>query len=190
MLFNVSKCSLHSGPKPVSYTHLDVYKRQLYSFTGYMPKWGMITGVRPAKTASELSQSGYSDNKIIEYFENRFYVSHQKALLALNVSKAEREILLTNSPLDVSLYIGIPFCPTRSPYCSFTSYPIDKYSKKADEYINKLAEDVYKRQGVFCVPGSVFGSLGEGYVRVALVQDVEGMKKVVESIKNSGIIKK
>lgn len=50
--------------------------------------------------------------------------------------------------------------------------------------------ELIDKAGVFCVPGSVFGSLGEGYVRVALVQDVEGMKKVVESIKNSGIIKK
>ena len=132
----------NADEKEIKHIVKEAVFKALYSFTGYMPKWGMITGVRPAKTASELSQSGYSDNKIIEYFENRFYVSHQKALLALNVSKAEREILLTNSPLDVSLYIGIPFCPTRCLYCSFTSYPIDKYSKKADEYINKLAEEL------------------------------------------------
>ncbi len=58
-----------------------------------MPKWGMITGVRPAKTASELSAEGMSDKDILEYFKKRFYVSDKKALLALNVSKAEREIL-------------------------------------------------------------------------------------------------
>ena len=46
------------------------------------------------------------------------------------------------------------------------------------------------KAGVFCVPGSVFGSLGEGYVRFALVHNVEGMKKIVESIKNSGILEK
>ncbi len=55
---------------------------------------------------------------------------------------------------------------------------------------NDFVLELIDKAGVFCVPGSVFGSLGEGYVRVALVQDVEGMKKVVESIKNSGIIKK
>ena len=38
-------------------------------FTGYMPKWGMITGVRPAKTASELSAEGMSDKDILEYFK-------------------------------------------------------------------------------------------------------------------------
>ncbi len=55
---------------------------------------------------------------------------------------------------------------------------------------NDFVLELIDKAGVFCVPGSVFGSLGEGYVRMALVQDVEGMKKVVESIKNSGIIKK
>ena len=53
--------------------------------------------------------------------------------------KAERKILDLNGPNDISLYIGIPFCPTRCLYCSFTSYPIDIYAKKADEYIEKLA---------------------------------------------------
>ena len=55
---------------------------------------------------------------------------------------------------------------------------------------NDFVLELIDKAGVFCVPGSAFGSLGEGYVRIALVQDVEGMKKVVESIKNSGIIKK
>ena len=55
---------------------------------------------------------------------------------------------------------------------------------------NDFVLELIDKAGVFCVPGSVFGSLGEGYVRVDLAQDVEGMKKVVESIKNSGIIKK
>ncbi len=132
----------NADEKEIKHIVKEAVFKALYSFTGYMPKWGMVTGVRPAKTASELSQSGYSDKEILDYFENRFYVSRQKALLALNVSKAERDILLTNSNLDASLYIGIPFCPTRCLYCSFTSYPIDKYSKKADEYINKLAEEL------------------------------------------------
>ena len=111
-------------------------------FTGYMPKWGMITGVRPAKTASELSAEGMSDEEILEYFKKRFYVSDKKALLALNVSKAEREILASNTDKDLSVYIGIPFCPTRCLYCSFTSYPIDRYAKKADLYIEYLAKEL------------------------------------------------
>lgn len=54
---------------------------------------------------------------------------------------------------------------------------------------NDFVLELIDKAGVFCVPGSVFGSLGEGYIRIALVQNVEGMKKVVEAVKNSGIIK-
>ena len=55
---------------------------------------------------------------------------------------------------------------------------------------NDFVLELIEKAGVFCVPGSVFGSLGEGYVRFALVHNVEGMKKIVESIKNSGILEK
>ena len=111
----------------------------LSEYTGYVPKWGMITGVRPAKTAGELLEAGMNDEDIIKYFTEGYKTSYQKAALALNVYKAERKILDLNGPNDISLYIGIPFCPTRCLYCSFTSYPIDIYAKKADEYIEKLA---------------------------------------------------
>ncbi|MCJ7857043.1 coproporphyrinogen dehydrogenase HemZ [Lachnospiraceae bacterium NSJ-143] len=114
----------------------------LSKFTGYTPKWGMITGVRPAKTASELSAEGLSDREILEYFTGRFRVSEDKAALALKVSRAEKEILEENRPEDMSIYIGIPFCPTRCLYCSFTSYPIDRYAKKADEYIAALSREL------------------------------------------------
>ena len=108
----------------------------LSGFTKYTPKWGMLTGVRPAKLAGELLKSGMGYNEVIECFKQKFYTSHQKAELALNIYNAEREILLRNKPNDISIYIGIPFCPTRCLYCSFTSYPID-YSK-ADKYIECL----------------------------------------------------
>ena len=49
--------------------------------------------------------------------------------------------------------------------------------------------ELIDKSGVVCVPGSEFGSLGEGYVRFALVHNVEDMKKIVQAIKESGIIK-
>ncbi len=112
----------------------------LSGFTKYTPKWGMLTGVRPAKLAGELLKSGMGYNEVIECFKQKFYTSHQKAELALNIYNAEREILLRNKPNDISIYIGIPFCPTRCLYCSFTSYPIDY--NKADKYIECLEKEL------------------------------------------------
>lgn len=67
----------------------------------------------------------------------------------------------------------------------FAWAPLPKGYTNSNDFVLELID----KAGVFCVPGSVFGSLGEGYIRIALVQNVEGMKKVVEAVKNSGIIK-
>jgi len=110
--------------------------------TGYWPKWGMLTGVRPAKAARELIEAGKNYEMVMEYFTEKYLVNPKKAALAYTVAVSESEILKKNKPEDISIYVGIPFCPTRCLYCSFTSYPIDRYEKKADEYIEKLKEEL------------------------------------------------
>ena len=67
----------------------------------------------------------------------------------------------------------------------FAWAPIPKGYDSSEKFVLELIE----KAGVFCVPGSVFGSLGEGYVRFALVKNVDEIKELVSSIKNSGIIK-
>ena len=52
----------------------------------------------------------------------------------------------------------------------------------------EFAMELMERSGVICVPGTSFGSLGEGYVRMALVLPPEGLREVVESIRQSGIL--
>ena len=53
---------------------------------------------------------------------------------------------------------------------------------------NQFVMELMERSGVICVPGSSFGTLGEGYVRFALVENVERIEEIVESIKVSGIL--
>lgn len=50
--------------------------------------------------------------------------------------------------------------------------------------------ELMEKSGVIVVPGTAFGSLGEGYVRFALVYPVEVIKDAVKAIAESGIIKK
>lgn len=114
----------------------------LSEITGYMPKWGMLTGVRPAKNASELMEIGKSKSEIISFFTDKYLASVNKAELAYKIAVSEKNLLGKNNENDISIYIGIPFCPTRCLYCSFTSYPIDRYAKKADEYLDKLAKEI------------------------------------------------
>ena len=115
----------------------------LKRITNIRPQWGFITGVRPAKTINELLDKGYTEEQCLRYFTEGYDVTEQKAKLSLEVAKAERDILRKNKQNDMSLYVGIPFCPTRCLYCSFTSYPLTQYQNKVELYLNALYKELY-----------------------------------------------
>ncbi|MCL2254641.1 MAG: coproporphyrinogen dehydrogenase HemZ [Lachnospiraceae bacterium] len=105
--------------------------------------WGALTGIRPVKIAMNLLKSGLGDDEIINHMQEVYFCSNEKALLALEIAKREREELgkidLNNS---YSLYIGIPFCPTTCLYCSFTSYPLEKSKHLVGEYLEALFKEI------------------------------------------------
>ncbi|MBR6531350.1 MAG: coproporphyrinogen dehydrogenase HemZ [Clostridia bacterium] len=109
--------------------------------TGYTPQWGILTGVRPSKLMNTLiSQMG--EEKAVEYFNNKLLVSPQKTALALSVAKAEEKIMSLSDEKSFSLYVSIPFCPTRCNYCSFVSHSIAQAKKLLPEYVEKLCEEI------------------------------------------------
>lgn len=109
---------------------------------GTRPQWGFLTGVRPAKTVNELINNGYSDAECLSWLTDKYDVMPQKADLALEVAKSERKLLAANGQNDISIYIGIPFCPTRCLYCSFTAYPLAQYQNRVDEYLDALIKEL------------------------------------------------
>ncbi|HOA84575.1 MAG TPA: hypothetical protein PKN17_00935, partial [Bacillota bacterium] len=90
--------------------------------TGYRPSWGMLTGVRPAKVAFELLRQGMSKTRVKKIMTSEYFVIPKKAALATEVALNEKRIIGTPDKRDCSIYISIPFCPTRCAYCSFVSY--------------------------------------------------------------------
>lgn len=105
--------------------------------------WGDMTGVRPTKVALANLKAGGSEEEAIAYYQNVYDVSADKALLATNVAKKELDLVKTiDLDQSYSLYIGIPFCPSRCLYCSFTSYPIALYEEKANKYIDQLLKEL------------------------------------------------
>lgn len=114
----------------------------LMSYYNIELPWGALTGVRPAKlTAGLLAELG-SENKVREYLKTEYFVREDKTNLCLEVVKNQREILKDANPYAVGLYIGIPFCPTRCLYCSFTSYPLKQYKDKTDAYLESLYKEM------------------------------------------------
>ncbi len=111
--------------------------------TGRVLPWGDLTGVRPTKLAMARLKSGATFDETVRHYETTYKTSHRKAVLATSVARAEelltRDIYMDN---DYCLYFGIPFCPSRCLYCSFTSYPIATYKDKADLYIECLKKEL------------------------------------------------
>lgn len=106
--------------------------------------WGVMCGIRPAKNARELADEGYSENEIRDIFKNVYEVSEEKTDLALTVAENEKALLQKIGKNSVSLYIGIPFCPTRCVYCSFVSTDIRVSGKYMPEFVEKLLLEIDK----------------------------------------------
>lgn len=133
----------------------DAFKGFLYKslckHTGKELPWGNMTGIRPTKIAMSMLAEGKNDDEIIRFYQNKHFVSDEKARLSVDIAKRERELLSTlHYENGYSLYIGIPFCPTTCLYCSFTSYPISMHRKRVEQYIDCLiremayVKDVYR----------------------------------------------
>lgn len=104
--------------------------------------WGTVTGIRPSKQIRTLLEEGKTDKEIFEYFKTFYAVSDKKLNLALEVAKNEEEIIKTNKPDEISLYVGIPFCPSRCLYCSFVSTDLSHSEKYLKPYIECLLKEI------------------------------------------------
>lgn len=111
--------------------------------TGRRLPWGNLTGVRPTKIAMKQLLDGCDFESVVRHYRELYGASEQKARLATRVAAKELS-LVRGMDLENSycLYVGIPFCPSRCLYCSFTSYPIELYRDRASVYIDKLCEEL------------------------------------------------
>lgn len=109
---------------------------------GYRPSWGMLTGVRPSKVATELLQSGMSKTRVKKTLSSEYFVIPKKAALATEVALNEQRLIASPDPRDCSVYVAIPFCPSRCSYCSFVSYTSPKLLSLIPEYLEHLVCDL------------------------------------------------
>lgn len=104
--------------------------------------WGILTGIRPAKIATKLLDEGMSDDEVISYFINECGTTYEKASLALEAARALRPIRDDMYQDGVSIYIGIPFCPSRCLYCSFVTNGTKQAAALMPEYIEALKKEI------------------------------------------------
>ncbi len=111
-------------------------------YTGITPPWGILTGVRPAKVATDLLERGFDAESASRRLQSSYLVTPDKADMAVNVALAEKRIITDEARRNCSVYIGIPFCPSRCAYCSFVSYTSPKLLALIPDYLEVLKSDI------------------------------------------------
>ena len=109
---------------------------------GYTNAWGILTGVRPAKVANEILRGGADMNKTKRILRDEYFVNPKKAALAVSVAAAENRLVKKLPDGLCSVYISIPFCPSRCAYCSFVSAATKKMLTLLDDYLLRLYVDI------------------------------------------------
>lgn len=125
----------------------NVVKKMFYQMlmerTGTRLPWGSLTGIRPTKIALNRLEEGWSGDDIRSFMKETYMASDEKINLSVEIAAREKKLL---EPLDYergySLYVGIPFCPTTCLYCSFTSYPISKWTGRTGLYLEALFKEL------------------------------------------------
>jgi len=111
--------------------------------TGVCPPWGILTGVRPAKIASELMRAGMDLPEAADWIREHYRTTPAKARLAAEVSAAESRLITPDMVRKCSVYVAIPFCPSRCAYCSFVSYTSPKLLSLIPEYLTALKANIH-----------------------------------------------
>ncbi len=114
----------------------------LSEYTGEELAWGMLTGVRPTKLVMQRMEKNIGAKEIVQFLKEEYYVSDEKANLAVQIANREKELLERLHSDGFSLYVGIPFCPSICSYCSFSSSPMSIWKERMNEYLEALCKEI------------------------------------------------
>ncbi len=107
-----------------------------------IPAWGALSGVRPTKISTKHLLEGGTPASADRLFRDVYFVTEDRRKLALDCSVSTVKAVSLLEDTDISLYIGIPFCPTRCSYCSFVSRTIGKHTELLDPYLDALLQEM------------------------------------------------
>lgn len=108
---------------------------------GFTQEWGIVTGVRPVKLLRRLYRDE-GEEAALRYFRQRLLVDERKTELCRRTLAIEDQILALSRPESFSLYVSIPFCPTRCDYCSFVSQTVEKAARLMPAYVEALVQEL------------------------------------------------
>ncbi len=112
--------------------------------SGKRPAWGMLTGIRPVNLLRRFAARDGSIPQAMDTFRRVWHVSEEKTQLAADILRVQQPIFdETPQKNAVSVYVSIPFCPTRCRYCSFVSNSVSAMKQKLlPQYLEKLHDEI------------------------------------------------
>ena len=107
-----------------------------------LPPWGALAGVRPTKLTTKHLLEGGTPRSADKMLKDVYYVTESRRKLAVDCSVSTVRAARLLQPQDLSVYIGIPFCPSRCAYCSFVSRTIGKKTELLEPYLEALLSEI------------------------------------------------
>jgi len=109
---------------------------------GFEPAWGALAGVRPTKISTRHMFEGGTAKSADKLLKDIYYVTPERRKLAVDCSVSTVNAAKLLEPTDISLYVGIPFCPTRCTYCSFVSRTVGRKTELLEPYLQALLKEI------------------------------------------------
>ena len=137
---------LDAAPEAVYHSVQHALKLAFYkagvTVLGQEPPWGALTGVRPVKLPTRAMKAGATPRRAKAELEREYHVSPVRAQLAVDCAKASIAVNDSLQEKEVSVYIGVPFCPTRCAYCSFVSADVGRTLKMVEPYVEAVLTEI------------------------------------------------
>lgn len=126
--------------KAIKSTVSHVYLQVLQDFTGIKQKWGILTGVRPTKLLHKAIREGQSKEEAHQKLKTEYLITDEKIELMQEIVDRQLAVIpdLYDLQSEVSIYIGIPFCPTKCAYCTFPAYAINGRQGSVNSFLGGL----------------------------------------------------
>ena len=124
-----------------------------------LPPWGALAGVRPTKLTTKHLLEGGTPRSADKMLKDVYYVTESRRKLAVDCSVSTVRAARLLQPQDLSVYIGIPFCPSRCAYCSFVSRTIGKKTELLEPYLEALLSEIRLTGDLLRVSGKTIRSL-------------------------------
>lgn len=124
------------------YSH--ILLEALEQATGMQQSWGILTGIRPMKLYHKYRQQGNSTAQAQQLLMDRHRISSEKSELLAKIADVQLRSVpdLYDLKEEVSIYIGIPFCPTKCAYCTFPAYAIHRKNGRVESFLDGLHEEI------------------------------------------------